>query len=187
MIQNLSENEKMLINYIKNGQQVSINLLDLIDGLSNGGNECSDVLYETDGTSGLSGINSSTGIKDNWQFDFDFKPYKMVRCYFKQSDYELESKNLTPAVIVDINLDDKSTAKVVKSANIGNNKKPCDLYIGSICVPFVNDATTLYTVTVAIDSDKSKLQIVSQYAINGTTLNSRNNNGGYLYKIIGIK
>lgn len=187
MIHNLSENEKYTINYFKNGQRESLDLLEVLTQQDVGGSENVDVLYETDGTDGFLGINSMNGVTNQWQFEYDFSPYKMVYCYFKQSDYEAENKNITPAVTVEINLDEKSLAKSVNSTNIGGNKKPCDLYLGSKTALCPNDLTSIYGVSVAINNEKNKLQVIGQYSINGSTMSSKNNNGRYLYKIIGVK
>lgn len=188
MIQNLAENEKYTINYFKNGQRKSLDLLEVLNQRTvEESGDIIDVLYETDGTEGFLGINSMNGITNQWQFNCDFSPYKMVYCYFKQSDFEAENKNMTPAIMVDINLDEKSLAKAVNSTNIGGNKKPCDIYLGSKAVICPNDLMSIYGVSVAINNEKNKLQVVGQYSINGSTMSSRNNNGRYLYKIIGVK
>ena len=44
------------------------------------------VLYETDGTTGLLGVNANE-LGYNWQLEgYDFTPYQYLRCYIKMAD-----------------------------------------------------------------------------------------------------
>ena len=67
-----------------------------------------DVLYETDGTTGLLGINNNS-LSTNWQLEnMNFTPYKYLKCYFKNSDYEQTSNYLTSALVIILPLDELS-------------------------------------------------------------------------------
>ena len=188
MIQNLAENEKYTINYFKDGQRKSIDLLGVLNnGAVGESSVIMDVIYETDGTDGLLGLNKSN-ISGNWQLEKDFSQYKSIKCFFKQSDHDLANKSLTPPIVIELPLDESSLAKTVVNANIGSIKTPCDIYIGGVSVGMVNDITSLYRVTVAVDGEKKRFKVVDQYIISGdNNIKFANNEGRYLYKIIGIK
>ena len=189
MIYNLGENEPLLVHYMKNGEKRTI---DMLSHMANADNNvsCSNneaILYETDGTSGLLGVNKSN-ISGNWQLDMDFSPYKSIKCFFKQSDHDLSNKSLTPSVVIELPLDETSLAKTVVNANIGNIKTPCDIYVGGISVSMVNEIASFYRVNVAVDNEKKHFKVIDQYIINGDNdIKFANNDGRYLYKIIGIK
>lgn len=188
MIQNLSENEKYIINYFKNGQRESLDLLEVLNRLNVGGrSENIDILYETDGNTGLLGLNKSN-ISGNWQLEKDFSRYKSIKCYFKQSDHDMTNKSLTPSIVIELPLDESSLAKTVVNANIGSIKTPCGIYIGSVSVGMVNDITSLYRVTVAVDNEKKQFKVAGQYIISSdNNIKFANNDGRYLYKIMGVK
>ena len=69
----------------------------------------SAVLYETDGTTGLLGINdTASSLSNNWQLeDMDFTPYRYIKCYFKAST-GVNLTAYTPAVVVTVPLDNAS-------------------------------------------------------------------------------
>lgn len=100
----------------------------------------------------------------------------------------MTNKSLTPSIVIELPLDESSLAKTVVNANIGSIKTPCDIYIGGVSVGMVNDITSLYRVTVAVDNEKKHFKVVDQYIISGdNNIKFANNEGRYLYKIIGIK
>lgn len=187
MIQNLAENEKYIINYFKNGQRESLDLLEVLNRLNVGGrSENIDILYETDGNTGLLGLNKSN-ISGNWQLEKDFSRYKSIKCYFKQSDHDMTNKSLTPSIVIELPLDESSLAKTVVNANIGSIKTPCNIFIAGINASMVNDIQSHYRVSVAVDGEKKRFKVIDQYIINGENIKFANNDGRYLYKIIGIK
>ena len=50
------------------------------------------VVYETDGTTGLLGLNASPMDETTWQLEnLDLTPYRFIWCYFKQSIYNSSS------------------------------------------------------------------------------------------------
>lgn len=141
------------------------------------------VLYETDGTTGLLGVNA-TSLGENWQLqDYDFSPYKYLKCYFKMSDYNRTSNYLTPSLVVILPLDAASKSKSDNTTL--NPSTPCDMYVSASAGFNPNDRNTLYVVMVAVDTTKTKFMVVSQNSLYGTALGGRNDNGRYLYKIEG--
>ena len=79
------------------------------------------VLYETDGTTGLLGVNANE-LGYNWQLeDYDFSPYQYLRCYIKMADQSMTSNALTPAMIIELPLDQ---AVLAKSANDSTSISP---------------------------------------------------------------
>lgn len=130
------------------------------------------VLYETDGSTGLLGINSTaSSLSDSWQLeDMDFTPYRYIKCYFKASS-GVNNTAYTPAVIVTVQLD---SASLGTTAYIG----------GTMCVlPFNKNRE--YTVSCAVDSTKTKFQVIHQDTLWDISSSDANNNGRYLYKIEG--
>ena len=98
-----------------------------------------DVLYETDGTTGLLGHNANT-LDGHWQLE---------------------------------NLDLSAYA-------IGPTG-----YIGSDLVPMPFNRNRQYFISCAVDSTKTKFQVVHQNTIWDVTTSDANNNGRYCYKIEG--
>lgn len=132
----------------------------------------SAVLYETDGTTGLLGINdTAASLSNNWQLeDMDFTPYRYIKCYFKAST-GVNLTAYTPAVVVIVPLDNASLGT---TAYIG----------GTMCVlPFNKNRE--YTVSCAVDSTKTKFQVIHQDTLWDISSSDANNNGRYLYKIEG--
>ena len=143
------------------------------------------IVYETDGTTGLLGINANTLSANNWQLQsLDLTPYSYIKCYFKISDYSVSSAYLTPAMVVVVPLDAASLSKAVGDSS-PSGKVPCDMYIGGNTATNPNDPDVHIAMIVAVSNDKTKLQVVQQNSIAGTINGDRNNNGRYLYKIEG--
>ena len=127
------------------------------------------VIYETDGTTGLLGHNT-TAFTTSWQLEnLDLTPYKEIRCYFKSSTLTSDT-GFTPSVVVTVPLD---TASV--SSTYG--------YIGGTMAPLSWNENREYLVTCAVDSTKTKFQVVNQSTLWDITASDANNNGRYLYKI----
>ena len=143
------------------------------------------IIYETDGTTGLLGVNANTLSANNWQLQsLDLTPYSYIKCYFKISDFSASSVYLTPAMVVVVPLDEASLSKAVGDAS-PSGKVPCDMYIGGNTATNPNDPDVHIAMIVAVSNDKTKLQVVQQNSIAGTINGDRNNNGRYLYKIEG--
>ena len=126
------------------------------------------VIYETDGTTGLLGHNQN-GYDNQWQLEnLDLTPYKEIRCYFKASNTG-DSSTYTPAVVVTVPLDDAA-----KGPNI---------YTGAIMVPLPFNRNREYLVSCAVDTTKTKFQVIHQNTLWDITTSDANNTGRYLYKI----
>lgn len=142
------------------------------------------VLYETDGTSGLLGVNAGT-LGENWQLTgYDFTPYSYLKCFIKASDYSTTSNYLTPSLVIELPLDDASRSKSVNDT-ITSGKVPCNMYLAGGSATNPNDRNVSLNAIVAVDTTKTKFQVVSVHSIYGTAQGDRNNNGRYLYKIEG--
>ena len=137
-----------------------------------------DVLYETDGTTGLLGLNTHSLELSSWQLqDLDFSPYRYAIAYIKQANQPASGTNsayATPAIMVCIPLDAAS-----KSTRY-------DAYIGSAGGTNPNDPDVHFNVICAIDSTKTKFAVESEHSIAGTILGDRNTDGRYCYKIEGV-
>lgn len=143
------------------------------------------IVYETDGTTGLLGVNAGTLSANNWQLqNLDLTPYSYIKCYFKVADFSVSNVYLTPAMVVVVPLDEASLSKAVNDSSPAG-KEPCDMYIGGNTATNPNDPDVHIAMIVAVSNDKTKLQVVQQNSIAGTINGARNNNGRYLYKIEG--
>lgn len=144
-----------------------------------------DVLYETDGTTGILGVNNNA-LGENWQLTgYDFTPYKYLRCHFKMADMSDSSNALTPAMVVHLPLDAAVTAKAANDSTTLSPKDPCTMYIAGAAAPNPSDQNRVFTVLVAVDTTKTKLQVVCENSLYGTAQTNRNTDGRYLYKIEG--
>ena len=135
------------------------------------------VLWQTDGTSGLLGVNDGTMKLDTWQLEnLDFSPYRFVIAYIKQADRDFsttQANYVTPSMMICIPLDDAS-----KSSEY-------DAYIAGGNTTNPNDRNVHFCVIVAIDGTKTKFKVVSEHSIYGTALGGRNDNGRFCYKLEG--
>ena len=128
-----------------------------------------DVIYQTDGTTGLLGHNANT-LDGHWQLeDLDLSSYKYLRCYFAAGTATGDSR--TPAIIVEIPLD---TAAIGPTGYLGS---------GLVSMPF--NRNRQYFASCAVDSTKTKFQVVHQNTIWDVTTSDANNSGRYCYKIEG--
>ena len=128
-----------------------------------------DVLYETDGTTGLLGHNANTP-DGHWQLEnLVLSAYSFLRCYFACGTATGDSR--TPAVVVEIPLD---TAAVGPSG-----------YIGSIQVPMPFNRNREYLISCMVDTTKTKFQVLHQNTLWDITTSDANSAGRYCYKIEG--
>lgn len=151
------------------------------------------VLYQTDGTTGLLGVNPSQ-LGNDWQLEnYDFSPYKYLRCYFKMGNFSTNGVELTPSMVVELPLDIESKSKSAGDSTQEEPKTACDMYIAGGMSPNPSDPSNAFSVLVAVDSTKTKFQVINQlmydeYQYDNTYGNSEtpaNNNGRFLYKIEG--
>lgn len=136
-----------------------------------------DVLYETDGTTGLLGANASSLSNSNWQLEnLDFTPYRTAKFYFKEADVAALTGNaFTAAVVIEVPL---NTAALAQNA-------ATQMYVGGANTCHPNDQNNQYVILVAIDSTKTKAKVVMQRSLYGTVQEDRNDTGRYCYKIEG--
>ena len=129
-----------------------------------------DVIYETDGTTGLLGHNQSS-FANQWQLEnLNLSPYKYIKCYFKCST-STDSSAYTPAVVVTVPLD---TAAMGSTA-----------YFGGTMTPLPFNRNRYFLVSCAVDGTKTKFQVVHQNTIWDVTTSDANTLGRYCYKIEG--
>ena len=129
-----------------------------------------DVVYETDGTTGLLGHNNNT-YENNWQLeDLDLTPYKYIKCYFRASQ-TTSASDYTTAVVVTVQLDEASKGPTI--------------YMGSTMTPLPFNRNREYLVSCAVDSTKTKFQVVHQNTLWDITASDANDTGRYCYKIEG--
>ena len=127
------------------------------------------VIYETDGTTGLLGHNTST-LDGHWQLEnLNLSDYKYIKCYFAAGT--ATGTGRTHAVVVEVPLD---TAAVGPSGYIGGT---------SAGLPF--NTNRIYMVNCAVDTTKTKFQVINQYTLWDLSTTDANNSGRYLYKIEG--
>ncbi len=138
------------------------------------------IVYQTDGTTGLVGVNFYTGSEGTvsspafddtaWQLEnLDLSNFDRIECYFKNS-------STNPATIVTVILD---------SAAAGSG---ADTYSGtSMCPRITFSGRQVYEVEVAVDTSKTKLQVPYQFRVdtNNSTYTDASSDGNYLYKIVG--
>ena len=128
-----------------------------------------DVIYQTDGTTGLLGHNQNA-VTGNWQIEnLDLTPYAYVKCYFAAGTATGDSR--TPAVVVTVPLD---------AAAIGP-----DGYIGATMTALPFNRNREYMVSCAVDSTKTKFQVIHQNTLWDVSISDANSAGRYCYKIEG--
>jgi hypothetical protein len=127
------------------------------------------VVYETNGASGLLGHNNSD-MTNQWQLEnLDLTPYNYIRCYFAAGTATGDTR--TPAVVVEVPLD---------AAAVGPTG-----YIGSIMTPLPFNRNREYMVSCAVDTTKTKFQVIHQNTLWDITTSDANSAGRYCYKIEG--
>lgn len=128
-----------------------------------------DVVYQTGGTTGLLGHNGSS-LDNQWQLEnLVLSAYTHIRCYFACGTATGDSR--TPAVVVEVPLD---------AAAVGPTG-----YIGSIQVPMPFNRNREYLVSCAVDTTKTKFQVLHQNTLWDISASDANSNGRYCYKIEG--
>lgn len=86
-------------------------------------------------------------------------------------------------MVITLPLDEASKAKADNSGI--SPSQPCDLYIGGGNSTNPSDRNVSFNILVAVDSTKTKFQVLSEHSIYGTALGGRNDNGRYCYRIEG--
>ena len=136
-----------------------------------------DIVYQTDGTTGLLAANDSSLNNSGWQLEnLDLTPYRYVKFYMKEADVAaITGNSFTPALVITVPLD---------SAALAQNAST-QIYVGGANTCHPNDQNNQYVVLVAIDSTKTKAKIFMQKSLYGTVQGARNDTGRYCYKIEG--
>ena len=127
-----------------------------------------NTIYVTDGTTGLLGHNGSS-VDNQWQLTgLTLSGYSYIKCYFCCGTATGDSR--TPAIVVDVPLD-------CPAGPTG--------YIGSAMVPLPFNRNREYLISCAVDSTKTKFQVIHQNTLWDISVSDANNNGRYCYKIEG--
>ena len=128
-----------------------------------------DIVYQTDGTTGLLGHNGSS-MDNAWQLEnLDLSGYNFIRCYFAAGTATGDSR--TPSVVVEIPLQPEAMGP--------------SGYIGSTMTPLPFNRNREYMVSCAVDSTKTKFQVIHQNTLWDISLSDANSAGRYCYKIEG--
>lgn len=128
-----------------------------------------DIIYETDGTTGLLGHNNSD-MTNQWQLEnLDLSPYCHIKCYFAAGTATGDTR--TPAVTVDVPLD---------TASVGPTG-----YIGGTMAAMPFNRNREYMVSCAVDTTKTKFQVIHQNTLWDISTSDANSDGRYCYKIEG--
>lgn len=132
------------------------------------------VVYETDGTTGLLGLNESSFGNNNWQLeDLNLSGFSFIRCYFKAS--ASGASQPTGAMVVDIPLDN--------AASVGSSYA----YFGSVLQLHPFNRNRQIGMGCAVDSTKTKFKVVYQITLWDISVSDANSasDARYLYKIVG--
>lgn len=132
------------------------------------------VVYETDGTTGLLGLNESSFGNNNWQLeDLNLSGFSFIRCYFKAS--ASGASQPSGAMVVDIPLDN--------AASVGSSYA----YFGSVLQLHPFNRNRQIGMGCAVDSTKTKFKVVYQITLWDISVSDANSasDARYLYKIVG--
>ena len=129
------------------------------------------VLWETDGTTGLLGLNKDWVADDGWQVTgLDMTPFKRVKFYVKPNRDSLSKNRLTPPAVCEVFLDNRHTSDYAGGEFIGT-------YLGASPA----DHNVLYSCIFVVSADKTKFKFQTQNSLYGTTKGGRNDNGRFCY------
>lgn len=158
------------------GRTVSQLTDSIIDYINTNYNKKPVTIYETDGTTGFLGLNTTID-ETTWQLTgLTLSAYSYVRCYFKQSDLAATNSSFCPSVIVDIPLSDATKSK---------GSGVCTMFVGGVSTLYPNNTNRTYHVFAAVDSTKTKVKVVSQLTLWDVSSSASNTDGKYLWKIEG--
>ena len=139
-----------------------------------------DVVWEVANVSqGLLALNANISSSLAWQLTgLDLTPYKRIKIYAKagrKTGASAADSSITPAVILEMSLDDR--AKETVSQNV---------FIGSILFQNPNDANRLGALTCAVSADKTKFAVTRATSLYGTAATSNTDTYQYVFKIEGF-
>lgn len=138
-----------------------------------------DIVWEVQNVSqGLLALNTGISSSLAWQLtNLDLTPYSRIKIYAKagrKTGSTAADTSITPAVILEMSLDDR--AKETVSQNV---------FIGSIVFQNPNDSNRLGTLTCAVSADKTKFAVTRATSIYGTAATSNTDTYQYVFKIEG--
>lgn len=136
-----------------------------------------DVVWEAAQGGGVLAAEADVTQNPSWQITgLDFSPYKRLKFFIAPGGTTGTSASfVAPAVVVEMTLDDRATC----TALFGH-------FTASKVSQYPNDRNRLYAVSLAVSSDKTSVFFARQTSLYGTTATAANDNGRYLYKILGF-
>lgn len=138
------------------------------------------VVWEVQNASqGLLALNTNISANLAWQLTgLDLTPYSRIKIFAKagrKTGSAAADSSITPAVILEMSLDDR--AKETVSQNV---------FIGSILFQNPNDANRLGSLTCAVSADKTKFAVTRATSLYGTAATSNTDTYQYVFKIEGF-
>lgn len=138
------------------------------------------VVWEVQNASqGLLALNTNISANLAWQLTgLDLTPYSRIKIFAKagrKTGATAADSSITPAVILEMSLDDR--AKETVSQNV---------FIGSILFQNPNDANRLGSLTCAVSADKTKFAVTRATSLYGTAATSNTDTYQYVFKIEGF-
>lgn len=128
---------------------------------------------------GLLALNTNITANLAWQLtNLDLTPYSRIKIFAKagrKTGATAADSSITPAVILEMSLDDR--AKETVSQNV---------FIGSILFQNPNDANRLGALTCAVSADKTKFAVTRATSLYGTAATSNTDTYQYVFKIEGF-
>ena len=128
---------------------------------------------------GLLALNTNITANLAWQLtNLDLTPYSRIKIFAKagrKTGASAADSSITPAVILEMSLDDR--AKETVSQNV---------FIGSILFQNPNDANRLGALTCAVSADKTKFAVTRATSLYGTAATSNTDTYQYVFKIEGF-
>ena len=139
-----------------------------------------------EGQSGLTSTEQDITANPTWQLTgLTMSPYKRVKIYTKagkkDSGVGVDASN-TPAVILEMSLDDRAAGKVGPTDAQGKLRGH---FFGSYMGQKPNDANRMFTVTCAISYDKTSFAVLRMTTLYGTAATGNSDVNGYVWKIEG--
>ena len=137
------------------------------------------IIYQTDGTTGLLGVNSDWTANSGWQLSsLDMTPYKRLKFYIRMGEPTGAGavNRLNPSQVIEMTLDSRSTSTT------GGGE-----FIASAVSQNPADRNVLFITTAVVSSDKTKVKIQTENSLYGTALGGRNDSSRFCYLIEGYK
>lgn len=134
------------------------------------------VVYETDGTTGLLGLQSNISDSPAWQLTgLNLSPFKRIKIYTKcsQKNGITPSASTTSAMVLEMTLDSRAGGPYSGH------------FVGSVVSQNPNDANRLATLTCAVSADKTSFAVLRMNTLYGTAATSNNDVNGYVFLIEG--